>query len=532
MEIDALRIELRNNNQEHLLEHWDVLSNHEQAQLYKDLKSVNYAECGKYFRQCMEDLQHAGEKVDDFLQPLSAETIGSVTRTDPESMKRYETEGLQQIAQNKVAVLLLAGGQGTRLGVNYPKGMYDVGLPSHKTLYQLQAERILRLQELAQRATGTEGVIPWYIMTSEHTKESTRLFFKKHDYFGLCPDNVILFEQNMLPCMTFDGKVILEKTYKVARAPDGNGGLYRALQTSNCLDDIINRGIHFLHVYCVDNILVKMADPVFIGFCVQKGACCGAKVVEKSSPTEAVGVVCKKDGLYQVVEYSEITLATAEKRNSDGRLTFNAGNICNHFFTTDFLKSVVRDRQHELKHHVAKKKIPYIDNNGVVIKPTQPNGMKMEKFVFDVFQFASDSNFVVWEVLRDDEFAPLKNNDTSPKDTPTTSRHALYNLHQRWVLKAGGLFIHDDGTPISDIPSKNGDNKNGDNKNDDNKNGKSHREDNDESPIICEISPLLSYYGEGLSDLVQGNKHLSPLILNSIEENRKKSISNTNGADK
>ncbi|KAI8479866.1 UDP-N-acetylglucosamine pyrophosphorylase [Branchiostoma belcheri] len=401
MDVDLLRADLRSHGQEHLLRYWDELDPEQQQSLYQDLSNTDWARINSCFEEATRESSNES-KLDDLMQPIHPDKVGSVTRAGKD-LALWEEEGLRQISEGRVCVLLLAGGQGTRLGVTYPKGMFNVGLPSQKTLYQLQAERILKLQKMAVTTSSVlllttmdyPGPEPgqslgWrtYIMTSEATQGQTEKFFKEHDYFGLEKENVVLFEQSTLPAMMFDGKVILDQKWKVARAPDGNGGLYRALGERKILDDMARRQLRYVHVYCVDNILVKMADPVFIGFCITKDADCGAKVVQKAYPTEPVGVVCRVDGVYQVVEYSEITLKTAEKRNPDGTLMFNAGNICNHFFTLEFLKTVVSEREGELKHHIAKKKIAFVDDQGERIKPEKPNGIKMEKFVFDVFQFS------------------------------------------------------------------------------------------------------------------------------------------------
>lgn len=359
------------------------------------------------------------------------------------------------------------------MGFAHPKGMYNVGLQSGKTLFRIQAERILKLEELAFEASGCKGNITWYIMTSEHTIQPTYDYFVANNYFGLKKENVILFEQGSLPCFEHDGKIILDQKHRIARAPDGNGGIYRAMKQQGILADMSKRGVLYVHAHSVDNILTKVADPVFVGYCVKESADCAAKVVEKSSPAEAVGVVAIVDGKYQVVEYSEISTKTTEMRNSDGRLTFSAGNICNHFFTSAFLQKIGDTYEQELKLHVAKKKIPFIDNAGKRLTPDKANGIKIEKFVFDVFEFAQ--KFVAMEVPRDEEFSALKNADSAGKDCPATAKADLYRLHKKYVEVAGGLV---------------------------------HGEE-------CEISPFVSYAGENLAPLVQGKSFTTPLYLKS-----------------
>lgn len=501
MDVDSLRNKLSTLGQEHLLDYWHELTDDQKQNLYDDIEGTNIEEVVSFFQNASKNMKNSNIKVDEKMEPVPTDLLGSVTRSG-KKLNEWYNKGLKEIAKGHVSVLLMAGGQGTRLGVSSPKGMYNVGLPSQKTLYQLQAEKILKVQQLAEEYAGEKGVVPWYIMTSEYTQESTMEFFKKHDFFGLKEENIIMFEQNMLPCMTFDGKIILDQKWKISRAPDGNGGLYRAIGKHHILEDMVRRGVQYVHVYGVDNILVKLADPSFVGFCLSKNAECGAKVCEKSHPTEQVGVVCRVDGKYQVVEYSEITLKTAERRNEDGRLTFNAGSICNHFFTVDFLAQVVRKHEPLLGHHVAKKKIPYIDEQGMRVTPDKPNGIKMEKFVFDVFTFTND--FAVFEVLREDEFSPLKNSLKAEKDNPITSRHSVLSLHHRWVLNAGGKFVDQDGTPIPAIPSR-------------------RENDPDSYPVVCEVSPLLSYGGEGLEKYCNQKCFTPPVLLNKDFVNQDKS---------
>ncbi|ESO91739.1 hypothetical protein LOTGIDRAFT_233335 [Lottia gigantea] len=489
MDIESLKKKLNSHGQEELLKFWDTLGEKEQKSLYEQISSIDIAHVVESFKTVtIEDKNH--NKIDDQMKPVSPDVFGSFEKSDAKTRRKYEERGLTEIGNNKVGVLLLAGGQGTRLGVNYPKGMVSVGLPSGKTLFQLQAERLLKLQQLAEEFSGHKNVIPWYIMTSEHTKEPTEAYFEKNKYFGLEKEHITIFEQSRLPCVSNEGEIILETPSKIAMAPDGNGGLYRAVNKHKVLDDMSKRGVQYVHVYCVDNILVKMADPIFLGFCIGKDARCGAKSVVKEFPTEPVGIICNVNGVYQVAEYSEISTETAEKKTEDGKLAFNAGNICNHFFTLDFLKEVAsQDQEKKLKYHIAKKKIPYVNEEGKSCKPEKPNGIKMEKFVFDVFQFCTDKDFAVWEVLREEEFSPLKNANTAEKDNATTCCRAIYDLHIKYIERAGGNVVKNN-------PKK----------------SPSHHSENDDL-IVCEISPLVSYAGEGLENLVKEKTFVSPVTV-------------------
>lgn len=461
----SLESRLKTHGQEHLLEFWDDLSEDDQISFAKELNNVDLKKVNQLSATAQLNLRNTQTKKDDVMEPLCDDIVGRIDNETPEKVKQWYDIGLKQISENTVAVLLLAGGQGTRLGVSYPKGMYNVGLPSGKTLYQLQAERIWKIQQLANETHGTKAVIKWYIMTSEATLRDTKDFFQQHNYFGLRSEDVTFFEQHLLPCLTFEGKLMLSSKGSLAQSPDGNGGLYRALKSRGVLKSMEAYGVEHVYVYCVDNILVKVADPVFIGFCVYNNLNCGNKVIKKTEPHESVGVVCKCEGKYQVVEYSEITPTTAEKTKKDGSLLFDASNICIHYFTREFLDDICNKHLDDLPHHIARKKIPHVDlKSGGLVIPTSPNGMKLEKFVFDVFPFAS--RFGVFEGKREEEFSPLKNGPSTNKSSPISCRAHLLALHRSYLEQAGAQLY---GTQGSGVESG------------------------------CELSPLLSYGGEGLS---------------------------------
>ncbi|KAE8284681.1 UDP-N-acetylhexosamine pyrophosphorylase-like protein 1 [Larimichthys crocea] len=550
LSFEQLKQRLESAGQPHVLQFWSELCEEDRDTFLQELSQLDLKGLKDHCEGAVRAADSPSANLDQHIQPVPPESIGSVRKSDKSCLAEWENEGLLQISQSRVGVLLLAGGQGTRLGVQYPKGMYNVGLPSGKTLYQIQAERIHKIQELSNRKHGCKCTVPWYIMTSEFTLAPTKKFFKENNYFDLDPSNIVMFEQRMIPAVTFDGKVILQGKGKIAMAPDGNGGLYQALVDNKVLEDMKKRGVEYLHVYCVDNILVKMADPVFIGFCVSRGADCGAKVVEKAYPAEPVGVVCKVQGVSQVVEYSEFQPQTAELRGPGGELVYSAGNICNHLFTRAFLQDVAEKFKDQLKQHVALKKVPFVDSCGNHVKPTKPNGIKMEKFVFDVFPFSR--NFVVFEVVREDEFSPLKNADGAATDTPTTARNSLLAQHCRWAMAAGATLLDEHGNTlppaarseenllIYSLRKSTGGTKYMKKVCCENSTSlvidilpeplsaglvypesSSCASAGDSPPTQWEISPLVSYFGEGLEKLLGGRTLPTPFIL---DEKRAKEL--------
>ncbi|VDN56415.1 unnamed protein product, partial [Dracunculus medinensis] len=343
--------------------------------------------------------------------------------------------GLRAIAEGKVAAVVLAGGQATRLGASKPKDC--------NSLFALQAARIARLQVLAAKQFPSyRPIIHWIIMTSASTEADTKRHLEEIAQMSeLTMDQITIFNQGELPCITFDEKLILSSKSKIATAPDGNGGLYEAIRPH--LPRFRSIGIRYFHVYCVDNILCRVADPHFIGYCIEKNADCAAKVVEKVDPGERVGVICKEDGKIKVIEYTELPRDLAEKRTESGKLVFRAGNIANHFFSLEFLEKVCSD-DYPIIYHLAFKKIPFVDENGTIIKPNSENGYKLEKFIFDVFEFSQ--NFFVWEVPRAEEFSPLKNAENAGKECLSTCLRDLFAEHRRWLKCKSdddrNLFVH------------------------------------------------------------------------------------------
>ncbi|PKA62801.1 UDP-N-acetylglucosamine diphosphorylase 1 [Apostasia shenzhenica] len=466
----ALLERLKDYGQEDVFALWDEISQDEREQLVRDIEGFDLPRIDRIIR-CSLGSQAQGPPLTS-IEPVPESCLSSVEERTPAERDRWWKKGLKAISEGKLAVVLLSGGQGTRLGSSDPKGCFNIGLPSGKSLFQLQAERILRVQKLAaQSSDGSPSSTPihWYIMTSPFTDEATHKFFESHKYFGLDAEQVTFFQQGTLPCVSRDGRFIMESPCKVAKAPDGNGGLYAALKTSKLLEDMAMRGVRYVDCYGVDNALVRVADPTFLGYFIEKGVSSAAKVVRKAYPQEKVGIFVQRGrgGPLTVVEYSEIDPSMASEINQiTGRLRFCWSNICLHMFTLDFLNQVAHGLEKDSIYHIAEKKIPSI--HGFTM------GIKLEHFIFDAFAYAP--SMVLFEVLREEEFAPVKNANGASYDTPDSARLMLLRLHSRWVVAAGGFLTHSVPLYLTGV----------------------------------EISPLCSYAGENLEAICRGRTFHAP----------------------
>jgi len=424
-------------NQEHLITAWEQLDSAEKQQrLLQDIQELDL----ELLQQLFQIKNHPNSQNQSEPQPLYAS--GSV---DDNKVTQWKEIGIDLLKAGKAAAFLVAGGQGSRLGFEGPKGMYDIGLPSGKSLFQLQAERILFLEQ------QYHARVPWYIMTSPLNHEATTDFFKQHHFFGLCADRVTFFQQGTIPALDESGKVLLESPDKLALVPDGNGGCFRALQKSGCLTQMQDSGVEYLNLFSVDNALIKVCDPVFLGWMHDQNLPSASKVVSKASPEEAVGIFALQDNLPAVLEYSDISEELRNARNSDGSLRFDGANIAVHGFR---ISDLAREAKTPLPYHTAHKKVSYWDvTNQKQMIPESPNAWKFEQFLFDIFpKIGTMKTFLVH---RGEEFSPVKN--AEGKDSPETARNMIGTLHASW-LRCAGIEPKEKFAEISPLLSYCGDN--------------------------------------------------------------------------
>jgi len=436
-------------DQEHLLTFWDVLSNSERDTLAAQIDSIDFAQIAELYQrrnEPAESLTLANRASDPPAYPFSTVTDPVPSKTShPITADEAHEAGTEALQKGKVACVLVAGGQGTRLGFPHPKGMYPVGPVSGATLFQFHFEKVLAIS----RRYGQR--VPYCIMTSPATHAETREFLKEHHYFGLPAEDVFIFCQGTMPAVSMEnGKVLLDSKSSLALSPDGHGGMLAAISkgSPSVLTQLRQRGIEYLCYNQVDNPLVRIGSPEFLGYHLLSGSELTSQVIRKRSPSDKVGNIVEVDGRLHVIEYSDLPEAVGQQTNPDGSLKIWAGSIAVHVFNTELLDRASKSAT-SLPFHYARKKVPFIDvQSGEQIKPEKENALKFERFIFDLLPSAK--NAVVVEVDPPNHYAPLKNAPGFPSDSPETVKRDLSAMHTAWLRRAGVTVPA--GTPIEISP--------------------------------------------------------------------------------
>lgn len=400
MNTEKLLDKLKLYNQKHLLQHVDSLTDLEAQQLYKQLDNVDWS-----FLHSLNRIKSSDTSI---IQPIDALSIEDIRLSED----AYKLSGLNAIKEGKLCLLLLAGGQGTRLGHDKPKGCFNMGITKEMSIFSLLMEKTLKVVNEAN------SWIHLYIMTSDINYDDTTSFFKEHNYFGYNPEFIHFFVQELNPSTDFDGKVLMDSPCSLALSPNGNGGWFSSMNRAGLLKEIFDSPIEWINVYAVDNVLQGIADPIFLGATIESGKMCGSKVVRKAFPEERVGAICKENGKPHIIEYYELSEAMMYQTNADGSLAYGFGVTLNYLFPISRLRETLDNK---MPLHVVKKAIPYIDENKNLIKPKEPNGFKFETLALDLIHEMDDC--LVFEVDRDREFAPVKNKEGV--DSIDTARELL-----------------------------------------------------------------------------------------------------------
>jgi UDP-N-acetylglucosamine/UDP-N-acetylgalactosamine diphosphorylase len=407
--------------QQHVFEYWNDLDDAGKQQLLEDLSDIDFA--------LLEKLYSSKEHLaDTHFEPAPYIPIPA-GEADLLEYRRARDAGIAHVRKGKTAAFVVAGGQGSRLGYEGPKGKYPVGKVSGKTLFQIHAEKIVKYSSKYSVA------IPLLIMTSRANHDETEAYFKENGYFGLSPDNVFIFPQNMIPSLDTKGKLIMETKKNVFKNPDGHGGSLTALYTSGVTKEMKKRGIETISYFQVDNPLVKIIDPVFIGFHVLRGAAISSKAVRKTYPEEKVGVFVRfSNTTIGVVEYSDLPEEKTRSIDEKGELRYSSGSIAIHLFQRDFVERITAGTEISLPFHTARKKIKAFHRGAC----SEIEGFKFEKFVFDALPLTEKN--VVFETLREEEFAPVKN--ASGVDSVESAQKMMDDQYRSW-LAARGVRIPD-----------------------------------------------------------------------------------------
>ena len=412
MTIEEAKKKLAAEGQEQVLAFWKKLSAKERTALLAQIARIDF----KALARMKAMLKAAPERAKKQAAPMPA----PVVEWKPKTYAAAQARGERELAAGRVAVLLVAGGQGSRLGFDGPKGAYPIGPLTDAPLFHFHARKILALQ-LRYGAR-----IPFYVMTSEVNHAATVKCFADADYFGLDKKDVVFFTQGMWPALDAGGKIMLDAPGHIFMSPDGHGGVLSALDRTGCLKDMKKRGIRSVFFFQVDNPMVEIADPAFIGLHVAEKADISLKLCAKRDPYEGLGVVVKRGKTFSMIEYSELSDAQATKRRANGELYFKYGSVAIHVFSLAFM---VKEAKWAMPLHIAHKKIPVVDAKGKVVKPEKPNGCKFEKFIFDVLPDAKKVINLAFD--RAEEFSPVKNAEGN--DSPATCKRDLQAKWRRWM---------------------------------------------------------------------------------------------------
>lgn len=387
MTLQQAQEKLERFGQQHVLKYYEELSGEEKQALLDQIEATDMSILDACIHR--EELTKKGE-----ITPLAAMCIDEIEA----NRDSFTATGLDAIRAGKVGAVLLAGGMGTRLGSDDPKGMYNVGITRRLYIFECL---INNLMDVVRQAGSW---IHLFVMTSDKNHEATMSFLKEKDYFGYREEYVHFFRQEMAAATDYSGKIYLEEKGKLSVSPNGNGGWFISLKKSGLLDLVHSEGIEWLNVFAVDNVLQRIADPCFIGATIQKNCVVGSKVVRKSNPDEKVGVMCLEDGRPSIVEYYELTDEMRNAKDENGEYAYYFGVILNYLFKVEDLEKMMASR---MSLHIVEKKIPYLDDNGCLVKPEEPNGYKFENLVLDMIH--QMDSCLPFEVEREKEFAPIKN---------------------------------------------------------------------------------------------------------------------------
>lgn len=414
--------------QAHLLQWWSELDPPQKHALLRELQGLDFERIGPLLRGAGADGTESARERAAFAGPPAQLVRLPERGGNAAEWARGRELGETLLRAGKVGAIVVAGGQGTRLGFDHPKGMFPIAPVSAKSLFQLLSEQLIARGARAGRR------IPYYVMTSSATHDETRRFFQDQHYFGLDPDDVSFFQQGSLPAVDDDGRILLDEKWRLTSGPDGHGGLLHALRHAGLLSVIADRGIEYLFYHQVDNPAPIVCDPAFIGLHALHGSEMSTKVVPKTSPDERMGVVVSIDGRTEIIEYSDLPEERAVALGPDGNLLLWAGSTAMHVFNRSFLERLAVDGR-RLPYHRAHKAVPYVDETGARIVPDAPNAWKFEQFIFDALPHARSA--LVVEADRAREFLPVKNR--RGVDSPETVRAGLLQLYREWLTAAGAI---------------------------------------------------------------------------------------------